>query len=200
MNICLAPGMRFLGTEPECNCLPKPRQSGKISARAALPNLDFRNTSMTMTVSPKRREPTGGRAVHIIAYFEEDVIAGRHLMGVQRFRRTSFENAEAESPTVERIVLVSLEEVVEKNYAKLRVPNVRVLALTNRRFKEPRNDGAVFAYLPPDIPPALLERMVDNALDHIQLVHTRREVNERLRGVTEGMRGLNQTGGEFSPK
>ena len=149
---------------------------------------------MTMTVSPKRREPTGGRAVPIIAYFEEDVIAGRHLMGVQRFRRTSFENAEAESPTVERIVLVSLEEVVEKNYAKLRVPNVRVLALTNRRFKEPRNDGAVFAYLPPDIPPALLERMVDNALDHIQLVHTRLEVNERLAGVTEEIHALNQIG------
>ncbi len=149
---------------------------------------------MTMTVSPKRREPTGGRAVPIIAYFEEDAIAGRHLVGVQRFRRTSFENAEAESPTVERIVLVSLEEIVEKNYAKLRVPNVRVLALTNRRFKEPRNDGAVFAYLPPDVPPALLERMVDNALDHIQLVLTRLEVNERLAGVTEEIHALNQIG------
>src|SRR5258708_1660963 len=140
---------------------------------------------MTLTVSPKRREPTGGRAVPIIAYFEEDAIASKHLLGVQRFRRTSFENSENESPTVERIVLVSLEEVVEKNYAKLRVPNVRVVALTNRRCKEPRNDGAVFAYLPPDVPQGLLERMVDNAHDHIQRVHTRMEANERLRRATE---------------
>src|SRR5258708_38147832 len=94
----------------------------------------------------------------------------------------------------EGIVLVSLEEVLEKNSAKLAVPNARVLALPNRRFKEPRNDGAVFAYLPPDIPPALLERMVDNALDHIQLVHTRLEVNERLAGVTQEIHELNQIG------
>jgi HD-GYP domain-containing protein (c-di-GMP phosphodiesterase class II) len=149
---------------------------------------------MSTAVIPKRRETTGARAIPIIVYFEEDAIAGRHLAGVQRFRRTSFENAEPESPGVERIVLVSLEEVVEKHYDKLRVPNTRVLALTNRRFKDPRNDGAVFAYLPPDVPQPLLERMVDNALDHIQLVHSRQEVNERLAGVTEEIHALNQIG------
>ncbi len=149
---------------------------------------------MSTAVIPKRRETTGARAIPVIAYFEEDAIAARHLAGVQRFRRTSFENCEPESPGVERIVLVSLEEVVEKNYDKLRVPNTRVLALTNRRFKDPRNDGAVFAYLPPDVSQPLLERMVDNALDHIQLVHSRQEVNERLAGVTREIQALNQIG------
>src|SRR5258708_19711790 len=107
---------------------------------------------MTMTVSPKRREPTGGRAVPIIAYFEEDAIAGRHLVGVQRFRRTSFENAESEGPAVERIFLLSLEAVVEKKYAKLRVPNVRVLALTNHPFQTPLTHPPCFSSLPPHLP------------------------------------------------
>src|SRR6202165_1734060 len=83
---------------------------------------------------------------------------------------------------------------MKQNYSQLRVPNVRVLALAKSRFKNPRTDGAVYAYLPPDIPTELLERTVDNALDHIHLVQTRHEVNERLAGVTQEIHELNQIG------
>jgi HD-GYP domain-containing protein (c-di-GMP phosphodiesterase class II) len=149
---------------------------------------------MSTPVLPNRREPTSVRAIPIIAYFEEDAIAARHLVGAQRFRRTSFENLDPESASTDRIVLISLEEVIEKNYSQLRVPNIRVIALSNRHFKDPRNDGAVYAYLPPDVPQPLLERMVDNALDHIHLVHSRLEVSERLAGVTGEIHELNQIG------
>ena len=95
---------------------------------------------------------------------------------------------------MERIVLVSKEDLVERHYNQLRVPNTRVLALTNSRFKDPRNDGAIYAYLPHDVPEALLERMADNALDHIHLVHTRHEVNQRLAGASQEIHELNQIG------
>src|SRR5579859_7915506 len=101
---------------------------------------------MSTSLSPKRHEMLAPRALPIIAYFEEDAIARQLLVGMQRFRRMSFENTLQESPAIERIVMVSAEEVMEKHYSQLRVPNVRVLALTKNRFKNPRTDGAVYAY------------------------------------------------------
>jgi HD-GYP domain-containing protein (c-di-GMP phosphodiesterase class II) len=149
---------------------------------------------MSTSASTEQRRPAAMRAVPIIASFEEDAIAARLLLGVQRFRRIFFEAAEAENSAIARVVLVSNEEITEKHYQKLRTPTVRVLALSHQRFKDPRNDGAVYAYLPPDVPQALLERMVDNALDHIQLVHSRYEANERLAGATREIHALNQIG------
>src|SRR5437764_14851800 len=98
----------------------------------------------------KRREIPAPRALPIIAYFDEDQVARRLLTGVQRFRRVSFENIGQENPVVERVILVSSEDIVEKHYAELRVPNSRVLALSNQRFTNARTDGAVYSYLPPN--------------------------------------------------
>ena len=134
------------------------------------------------------------RALPIITFFEGDATAARYFTDVQRLRRLPFQRAMAERSDVERIVLVSKEELVEQNYAQLRVPNVRVLALTHHPFKDPRNDGTVYAYLPPDVPEALLDRMVDNALDHIHLLHTRQLVNQRLAGASQEIHELNQIG------
>ena len=127
---------------------------------------------MNPAVASKRRDKTGMRPLPVIAYFAEDAIACRYFLKVQRFRRSTFEELAGESPELERIVLVSNEDLVEQQYHALRLPNTRVLALTNMRFKDPRNDGAIYAYLPMDVPETLLDRMVDNALDHIHLVHT----------------------------
>ena len=149
---------------------------------------------MSTSAIQKRREPAAPRAIPIVAYFDHDPVARGHLVGVQRFRRLPFESGMQENPAISRVVLVSLEDLVKENYQKLRVPNVRVLALTTEPFKDPRNDGAVYAYLPPDVPQRLLERMVDNALDHIHLVHSRQEVNERLTGASREIHELNQIG------
>jgi HD-GYP domain-containing protein (c-di-GMP phosphodiesterase class II) len=134
------------------------------------------------------------RALPILAYFQGDTVAARYFLGMQRFRRLHFEELTAEHADVERIVLVSKEDLVEEHYNQLRVPNTRVLALTNSKFRDPRNDGAVYAYLPLDVPESLLERMADNALDHIHLVHTRHEVNQRLAGASQEIHELNQIG------
>lgn len=134
------------------------------------------------------------RALPIVAYFREDAVAARFFQGVQRFRRMTFEELSPDHADVERIVLISKEDLVETYYNQLRVPNARVLALTHARFKDPRNDGAIYAYFPPDVPEPLLDRMVDNALDHIHLVHTRHEVNQRLAGASQEIHELNQIG------
>ena len=149
---------------------------------------------MSSAVFPKRRETPGIHALPIVAYFEDDPIAKKYFVGVQRFRRLPFEQAAREHPEAERIVLVSNEDLVERHYTQLRVPNTRVLALTSLKFKDPRNDGAVYAYFPPDGPEGLLDRMVDNALDHIHLVHTRHEVNQRLAGASQEIHELNKIG------
>lgn len=149
---------------------------------------------MSSAVFPKRREIPGNRTLPIITYFEEDAVAARYFIGVQRFRRLLFGELSAEHAEAERIVLVSKEDLVELHYNQLRVPNTRVLALMNSRFRDPRNDGAVYAYLPYEVPESLLERMVDNALDHIHLVQTRHEVNQKLAGASQEIHELNQIG------
>ncbi|MGZ4871791.1 MAG: GAF domain-containing protein, partial [Candidatus Angelobacter sp.] len=149
---------------------------------------------MSSAVFPKRREIPGKRTLPILTYFEEDAVAARYFIGVQRFRRVLFGELSPDHAEAERIVLVSKEDLVERHYNQLRVPDTRVLALTNSRFKDPRNDGAVYAYLPCDVPESLLERMADNALDHIHLVHTRHEVNQKLAGASQEIHELNQIG------
>ncbi|HEY6352276.1 MAG TPA: HD domain-containing phosphohydrolase [Candidatus Angelobacter sp.] len=149
---------------------------------------------MSTSAIQKRRNPPSPRALPIVSYFEHDPVARRHLIGVQRYRRLPFESMARESPAVARIILVSLEEILKEHYSELRVPNIRILALANEPFKDPRLDGAVYAYLPPDVPQRLLERMVDNALDHIHLIHSRHEVNERLAGASRDIDELNQIG------
>ena len=153
---------------------------------------------MSTAVSSKRREAPGLFALPIIAYFVDDAVAARYFRDVQRFRRLTFDLAVRDSSDAERIVIVSKEALVERNYAQLRLPNVRVLALSDGRFSDPRNDGAVYAYLPAAVPEPLLERIADNALDHIHLVHTRQQVHERLADASQEIHELNKIGAALS--
>ena len=148
---------------------------------------------MSTSAIQKRRDSTAPRALPIVIYFESDPVGRKHLVGVQRFRRLPFESGMVER-AVPRVVLVSVESLLEEHYQELRVPNIRILGLSNEPFKDPRNDGAVYAYLPPDIPQHLLERVVDNALDHIHLIQSRQEVNEKLAGASKEIHELNQIG------
>jgi HD-GYP domain-containing protein (c-di-GMP phosphodiesterase class II) len=153
---------------------------------------------MSTSAISKRRETPAPRALPIVAFFENDPVARRQLLGVQRFRRISFESLTGESAAIPRIVLISMEDVLRDHYNQLRVPNVRIIGLSGQPFKDPRHDGAVYAYLPPDVPQPVLERMVDNALDHIHLIQSRHEVNERLAGASREIHELNQIGAALS--
>src|SRR5947209_5601489 len=63
----------------------------------------------------KRREIPGPRALPIIAYFDEDTIARKLLVGVQRFRRVAFEKISQENHELNQIgIALSAEHDTEK--------------------------------------------------------------------------------------
>ena len=141
---------------------------------------------------------TGTRSLPLVVVFEGDEAGKRAMLGVQRYRRISFESLGSHSGEVERVVITASEKLLRENYDALRAPNVRILALSDARFKDPRMDGAIYAYLPTTTPSPLLERMVDNAIDHIHLLLSRKQVNERLAGATREINELNRIGAALS--
>jgi HD-GYP domain-containing protein (c-di-GMP phosphodiesterase class II) len=157
--------------------------------------------SMTTSAIMPTTKKMGQHALPYILFFEADDIARRALLGNQRYRRTSVESlksANGDADDVERVVLVSSERLLAQNYDVARGPNLRVIALSETRFRDPRVDGAVYAYVPPTTPNELLERMVDNAVDHIHLLTVRRDLSEKLAGATREIHELNQIGAALS--
>jgi HD-GYP domain-containing protein (c-di-GMP phosphodiesterase class II) len=151
-----------------------------------------------MGTAAKPGRAPGQRLLPLVLYFEEDDECRKLVVGPPRYQRLPFSKVQAQLHEAECIVLTSSEKLVELYYSDLRAPNVRVLALTTNRFKDPRLDGMVYAYLPPGTPLNLIERMLDNAIDHINLVSTRREINDRLADATREIHELNQIGAALS--
>ena len=146
--------------------------------------------------TPPPRPP--GRGLPMLLTFEADQAARKFLAGVQRFRRMTYEpvtEAEAESG---RVLVTSSEKLLAEHLDELRSAHLRIIAISENRFKDPRTDGTVYAYALPNTPTPLFERMVDNAVDHIHLLATRREVNERLKFATREINELNQIGAALS--
>ena len=128
--------------------------------------------------------------------FDGDLLAQQAITQCQRYARLAFADlAEREAET---IVVVSSERLLAQVQPLLRAPNIRIIALSDTRFHDPRMDGSVYGYLPANTPPALVERLMDNALDHIHLLATRREKNERLDRATQEIGELNEIGAALS--
>ena len=127
-------------------------------------------------------------------YFESDMAARTALARCGRIQHSSFEAADAGRLAGENVFVVGDERLLVKHLKQLRAPNVRVIALSDRRFRDARIDGTVHAYLPAHTPAALLERMFDNAADHMHLVLTRREASDKLAEANTEIHGLNQIG------
>jgi len=152
---------------------------------------------MSVAVKNTRFSPVVA-SLPFVVHFEADELGKRAMQGVKRYRRMVFEDLESQHREVERVLITSSEALLEKHYDGVRAPNCRVIALAEDRFKDARLDGAVYAYLPLATPTHLLERMVDNALDHIRLLESRAEVNQRLAGATQEIHELNQIGTALS--
>lgn len=146
--------------------------------------------------SPKPGVPSY-RNLPAVVYFEGDDPARAAIAGLQHFLRLSFEDF-AKGRDSETILITSQERMILDKGPVLRAPNVRVIALSDWRFTDPRTDGVVYAYLPMKTPSTLVERTIDNALDHIHLLATRRDVNERLAGATREIHELIAIGAAFS--
>ena len=154
---------------------------------------------MSASSKPSVHKPglsAGLNTLPAAAYFDGDQAALRALEGLQRYARLPFSRMEGRE--AETVLLVSSERLLQQHADVLHMPKVRVVALSDTRFRDARLDGSVYTYLPADTSPALVERALDNALDHIHLLQTRREVNERLAGATREIAELNAIGAALS--
>jgi len=138
------------------------------------------STASTPAVTKPSISTPPGRGLPFLAFFETDDVARKAIVTVHRFRKIPFENLHGHPAEVDRILITASERLLSQFRERMRAQNFRVIALTDEKFKDPRLDGAVFAYLPLNTPGELIERMVDNALDHIHLHQTRRESQDRL--------------------
>lgn len=133
-----------------------------------------------------------------IVYFEGDVPARTALAQTQRFLRIPLDEL-AVQRDAGSVLITSSERMLQEHWAALRGnTRLRVIALSDERFKDPRLDGAVYAYLPVRTPAALVERMVDDALAHIDLLSARQEFNNRLAEASREIDELNRIGAALS--
>lgn len=141
----------------------------------------------------------------VVVYFSADRIAEKATAGMHAFHRVELESLEG-SPAhggrlargSERVVIASSEWLLAHAVDLLRVPNIRIIALADRRFRDPRVDALVYAYLPANTPLELVERMVGNALEHMNLLDTRERLGERLALAAHEIQELNQIGAALS--
>src|SRR5437588_7730013 len=153
---------------------------------------------MSTTAPLKKVASAAPKPLPLVVHFQGDEAALRSLDGMNKYRRIAFHDLDRVVDEVEQVVIVTREEQLKSNYEALRKPQVRVIALSDDRFKDARLDGAVYSYLPERTPKPIVERMVDNALDHIQLLANRKEITDRLNGATREIRDLNQIGAALS--
>ena len=141
----------------------------------------------------------------VVVYFSADRVAEKATAGLHGFRRVELESMEGRPANggrlargAERVVIASSEWLLEQAVDGLRSPSIRVIALADRRFHDPRIDALVYAYLPLNTPLELLERMVGNALEHMHLLDTREKLGERLALAAHEIQELNQIGAALS--
>ena len=146
--------------------------------------------------TPAARPPM--RGLPVLLAFDGDTMARQMLARTQRFRRASYEDLSSLPEDTDKVLLTSSERLLHEHLDTMRATRLRIIGISDARFKDPRTDGAVYAYLTASTPTDLFERMVDNAVDHIHLLATRREVNERLAFATREIHELNQIGAALS--
>jgi len=152
---------------------------------------------MSSTAPARISAAAAAKRLPMVVYFEGDEFVRRALHHSQRHRRVAF-NPKETAEAVDQIFVISSEEQLQEHYDYVRKPHVRVVAISDHRFKDPRLDAAIYSYVPKATPSALLERMVDNALDHIQLLANRKEINDKLSSATREIHELNQIGAALS--
>ena len=142
--------------------------------------------------------PARSRKLPSAIYFESDVPARNLVRQCARIQHSSMESFDPGRLSGEHVFILADARLFSLYLKELRAPNVRVIALSDERFRDARLDGTVYAYLPRNTPVALLERMFDNAIDHMHLVQTRREATDKLALANSEIYELNHIGAALS--
>jgi len=118
---------------------------------------------MSTAITPAALKPSistpPGRGLPFLAFFETDDVARKAIVTVHRFRKIPFENLHGHPVEVDRILITASERLLTQFRERMRAQNFRVIALSDDRFKDPRVDGFVFAYLPLATHGELIERI-----------------------------------------
>ena len=93
-----------------------------------------------------------------------------------------------------QVLLASSEQALTENWGNLRYGAVRIIALSEVCYKDPRLDAAVFAYLPPSTPIPFVGRMIENALRDIRRDHLHHRFADQLRIASAEIDELNHIG------
>jgi HD-GYP domain-containing protein (c-di-GMP phosphodiesterase class II) len=155
-------------------------------------------SSTAKTSGSKPDESRKNLAMPVAVYFDGDETARKALGTSPHYKTIPYAEFDAYRTAPEIVVAVSREDLLAENFNQLRLPNLRIIALSNSRFKSLRLDAAVYMYATADLPFELMERMIDNAVDHLNLVLTRHEVHERLILATQEINELNRIGAALS--
>jgi len=142
--------------------------------------------------------PTRSRKLPSAIYFHADERARAAVMRCGRIQHTSFESMDSSYPGGASVFVIADQQLFAENLKLLRSPDVRVIVLADERFRDARLDGTAYAYLPLSSPAPLLERMFDNAVDHMHLVQTRREASDKLALANSEIYELNHIGAALS--
>ncbi len=142
--------------------------------------------------------PARSRRLPSAIYFESDLTASTMVTQCRRIQHASFKSLGCGWQAGEAVFVLSDEALFAEHLKRLRAPDVRVIMLADERLRDPRLDGSVYAYLPINTPTALLERMFDNAVDHMHLVQTRREATDKLALANSEIYELNHIGAALS--
>jgi HD-GYP domain-containing protein (c-di-GMP phosphodiesterase class II) len=93
-----------------------------------------------------------------------------------------------------QVFLASSEQALAEDWGNLRHDAVRIIALSEACYTDPRLDAAVFAYLPPSTPIPLVGRMIENALRDIRRDSLHHQSAEQLRIASAEIDELNRIG------
>lgn len=156
------------------------------------------DSPIAMVSSKQGVSPTRSRKLPSAVYFEADELARAAVMQCARIQHHSFESVEPARLAGDNVFVLADQKMFAEHLKKLRAPNVRVIVLADQRLRDARLDGSTYAYLPANTSAPLLERMFDNAIDHMHLVQTRREASDKLALANSEIYELNHIGAALS--
>ena len=122
-----------------------------------------------------------------------DLVARVVLDGLLNLRLAFLEDPTLRS-VAGQVLVVSSEQALAENSANLPLGSVRIIALSEACYKDPRLDATVFAYLPPSTPIPLVGRMIENALCDIRRENLHYQSAEQLRIASAEIDELNRIG------
>jgi HD-GYP domain-containing protein (c-di-GMP phosphodiesterase class II) len=122
-----------------------------------------------------------------------DLVARIVIDGLLKLRPAFLEDPTLR-PVVGRVLVVSSEPALAENWANLPLGAMRIIALSEACYIDPRLDAAVFAYLPPSTPIPLVGRMIESALCDIRRENLHHQSAEQLRIASAEIDELNRIG------